>query len=154
MKDPEFFKRVIEDLEKSKDDPVMMSIFRRATSRTLEHRAYRYLVRWVNITYDRDRIVMLCIATCYAIHKNHSEKALSLGASLKLLANSRGGTDSFSSRFMRVIGYDLEAVCHYLPILIQSMRDIEINFEHLFKDLWYWENNDIARRAWSQDYWG
>ena len=146
---------MVKDLVSAKENRKMMAVLRRSLSPTLEHKAFPYLIRWVNITNERDRTVAMCVAGCFALHKEHSDSAGSLGASLKQLAKSRhtrNPEEAFSKRFLKIVGGERDAACKHVSLAIRSLKGVPVNYELLLKDLWYW--NDRVRRTWAQEYWG
>jgi CRISPR system Cascade subunit CasB len=92
------------------------------------------------------------VAGLFAYHPKESSTG-NLGTTCLRL---RLENNSLDSRFRRLLACDSNEIYERLrPVILAAKdKDIAVNYEQLFIDLWYWRNwRDKVRARWARNYW-
>jgi len=65
-----------------------------------------------------------------------------------------GDHNTFEGRFRRLLACDRNDICeHIRPVVLAARaKDIPVNYERLFADLFYW--SDAVKARWAAEFWG
>ncbi len=151
--------RLVEELLKLRDDRGAMANLRRGFSPATEDRAWPWVARWCDLTNDRQRMIYTTVAAAFAAHPQHADSG-NLGTTLRQIAHSEqpgeDGLRSFEARFRRLLACNsAEEVCRRISNVVQAakQRGSPINYERLFKDLWFWDYyGDRIKVSWAAAY--
>ncbi|MGR3174806.1 MAG: type I-E CRISPR-associated protein Cse2/CasB [Candidatus Scalindua sp.] len=153
-------KRLIKSLEKRKEDRGVMADLKRGFSETTEDRSWPYISQWgCNIVKNNERLVYQTVSAAYAYSKGNTGEG-NMGTVCRNLAmgSSQGkkGLASFEARFRRLLTCSSvnELSGHLVGIIrAAAAKNIAINFEQLFSDLWWWSYSDKSKLQWASEYW-
>lgn len=164
----DWVKKVIQELLSLRENNGAMAHLRRGLCTETEFRAYSHAANWCDLTDDRKRAIVLCVAGSFATHPAHSPDAGCFGSSLRKLACSRSeGSDykerlkRFSPRFSRLLNCThVSEVCTQIPSQIRALKaqGVPVDYACLLKDLCYWGVNKKTSRnrtklSWAEAYW-
>lgn len=138
--------RLLAYLRQLKNDRGKMADLRCALSPARLPRAWPLLARVGGIGNPRIETV----AGLFAHHPDETHVG-NMGTTCRRLA---AANQSFDGRFRRLLSCDRDEICERLRpvVLAAKAKGIEVNYEQLFADLWYWSDNVKAR--WAREYWG
>jgi CRISPR system Cascade subunit CasB len=136
---------VLTYLRQFKNDRGAMADLRRALTPAQRHRAWPLLARVNGIGDPRIEL----IAGLFAYHPDESNGG-NLGSTCREL---QGENNSFDARFRRLLGCDREEIYARLRsvILAAKAKGVDVNYEQLLVDLYYW--GDRVKADWARQYW-
>jgi hypothetical protein len=90
------------------------------------------------------------IAGLFAYHPNITNIG-NLGTTCRRLATD---SNTFDTRFRRLLSCGRDEICKRLRpvILAAKAKEVPVNYERLFVDLYYWSDN--VKASWAREYWG
>jgi len=145
-----------------REDRGALADLRHGFSKATAHRAWPYVARYCNLTWERDRAIWLTVAAGAATQKDAGLFVKgNLGTVLRLIAGdgknpTPDDLKSYDARFRRLLTCsDAEELCIHLPGVLRTAarKGAPINYERLFWDLCKWRKDDIGVQ-WASDYWG
>lgn len=151
--------KVINFLEKHKEDRAVMAHLKRGLSEATQSRAWPHMARaGCRLENPRERGIYAVVMGTYAKHPCVIDKG-NIGDTLRGVVDGKGsqeGLATFDQRFRRVLECDhAPEVCEFLPGVIHAAartRNIQaVNYRQLFKDLWYW--GELTKLQWAGAYW-
>jgi len=133
-------------LRQLREDRGAMADLRRALSPTQRHRAWPLLARFGGIDDPRYETV----AGLFAYHPDETSSG-NLGTTCRRLS---GDHNTFEGRFRRLLACERNDICeHIRPVVLAARaKDIPVNYERLFADLFYW--SDAVKARWAAEFWG
>ncbi|NWH06832.1 type I-E CRISPR-associated protein Cse2/CasB [Desulfobacter latus] len=144
----------------AKDRGVLADL-RRGFSPGTEHRCWPYIAVYCDLSKKRERIIWQTVAAGFATFEQTADSG-NLGAVMRRLAldgvsgSPEDALRSFDARFRRLLTCDSAVdVCERLPGIIKAAKSkniIPIDFEVLYKDLFYW--GERVKLRWATSYWG
>lgn len=152
--------RLLERLEKLREDRGAMANLRRGFSPATEDRAWPWIGRWCDLANPWQRTIHTAVAAAYASHPLPTEDG-NMGLVMRQIAQSNqegeNGLKTFAARFRRFLGCrTAEEVCQRLPGVIRAaaQRSIPVNYRQLFIDLCYWDRAPSRVKVrWAATYW-
>jgi len=143
----------------AKQDRGALAALRRGLSPATEHYAWPLLAGWgVDLTRERERIIHLVVAGCYAEHPEEASEG-NLGTTAHRIATDKGGGEdglkSFDARFRRLlICGNVGELSERVPPIVRAAkaRGVPVNYHRLFKDMWFW--GERSKLDWAQAFWG
>ncbi len=134
---------------------------RRGFSPGTEHRVWRHIALYCDLSKERERIIWQTIAAGFATHEA-TVKLGNMGSTIRRLAldgatgSPEDALKSFDARFRRLLTCDSAVeICERLPGIIRaakSKNSTPIDFETLYTDLIYW--GERVKLRWAASYWG
>lgn len=147
----------LEFLMRHRDDTGVMADLRCALIPAREYRAWPYIARFCNLENDRERIIAATVGAAFALQPECGGKLDNMGDVMGKVAcgdNGIDGLSSYMSRFRRLLNCDnVEELSPQLHTIFKAAqaRDIPINHENLWNDLFYW--GERVKRRWAAHYW-
>ncbi|MCS7338658.1 MAG: type I-E CRISPR-associated protein Cse2/CasB [Verrucomicrobiae bacterium] len=132
-------------LRRLRNDRGAMAALRAAINPARRTRAWPILAEIGGIG---DRICET-IAALFAYHPEETSSG-NLGTTCRLLARTN---PTFGLRFLRLLTCDRDELCDRLRPIIFAARakDIPVNYETLFADLWFW--GETVKTRWAKEFW-
>ncbi len=148
--------RLVESLQKRREDRGFMADLRRGFNPGTEHRAWPHVAPWCELTHDRERAIHTTVMAGFAFHPEHAADG-NLGVTLRRIATGQGGEEglrSFEARFRRILICDTAEEAARLAgyvVRAAAAKGIPVDYVALFTDLTYW--GERVKLRWAQGYW-
>ena len=148
--------RIIGALEARREDRGYVAELRRGLSADTDHRAWKHIAPWCDLTNDRQRHICTTVMAGYASHQDH-KTAGNMGETLRQIATGgqgQGGLESFEARLRRILTCrSAQEACVLVAPLIRAAanKGVPIDFVQLYTDLTFW--GDRVKVRWASSYW-
>ena len=149
--------RLLEFLWKSSQNRGIMADLKRGLNEDTQNRAWPHIASFCDLRDNRARIITQTVAAGFAIC-GESMSIGNLGLTMKKIAAGTidgDGKSPYDAKFRRLLSSDsVDEICGFLPGIIKAAqtKSVSIDFNRLYKDLWYWGTK--VKLNWANAYWG
>lgn len=115
--------------------------------------AYPYVEAFINDESSWKREIYYLVAGLWAINSNSNSNnkfTISAACATYML---KTGSASIENRFITLIDSDNTQLFYRLRQMISLLKDYQIDFDMLLKDLMFWDNEKkFTQRAWAKEF--